>query len=117
MITNKAVNEISEGRSVLVYTAHGAPDVDEKTGIGEGLGAILREMIDRTSITRVCVAGGDTSGTVTKLLDIAALTVKASISPGAPLCTGHTNDGQTIEIALKGGQMGSDDYFIEVRDN
>jgi uncharacterized protein YgbK (DUF1537 family) len=116
MIANRAVDEVNEGRSVLIYTAHGAPDIDEKTGIGEGLGEILRGIIDRTSITRVCVAGGDTSGTVTRLLDVAALTVKSSISPGAPLCTGHMLDGRTLEIALKGGQMGSDKYFIEVRD-
>lgn len=67
-------------------------------------------------LIRVAVAGGDTSGTVTRALGITALQIAAPISPGAPLCYGLLRRGGRIEIALKGGQMGADDFFCRVRD-
>jgi 3-oxoisoapionate kinase len=39
-------------------------------------------------------------------------------TPGSPLCVAHSDhrtfDG--LEIGLKGGQVGNDDYFVKIRD-
>ena len=67
----------------------------------------------QTNIRRVVVAGGDTSGAVMQALDLSALQVKARLFPGAPLCEGYADlsAGPIVEIALKGGQMGDENYF------
>lgn len=125
--TNAALAELADGRSVIVYTAHGEPDFHTRAGdahqrsqmerrIGIGLGRILGTAVSSIKLDRVAVAGGDTSGTVTRALGVTALEIAAPISPGAPLCSGLRQNGGRVEIALKGGQMGSDDFFRRVRD-
>jgi uncharacterized protein YgbK (DUF1537 family) len=113
-----ALSALERGRSPLVYTSHGESDPGFGNALhaGQVLGCILREIVDATQINRVAVAGGDTSGYVAQRLEIKALEVAAPISPGAPLCKAHRVGGRALEIALKGGQMGSDDYFVRVRD-
>lgn len=118
---------LNAGRSPIIYTAHGAANEEiarssrEGQGasiemvIGQFLGRVLRSLTDATGLKRVAVAGGDTSGLVTQALGLEALEVAASISPGAPLCRGYRGDGGVLEIALKGGQMGQDDYFLRVK--
>ena len=38
-------------------------------------------------------------------------------TPGSPLCVAHSRDAAVdgLEIALKGGQIGSDGYFETIR--
>ena len=67
---------------------------------------------------RVVVAGGDSSGEVASALGIDALTVVSGLAPGAPLCRAWSSDARrdSLEIALKGGQMGDADFFGVARD-
>jgi uncharacterized protein YgbK (DUF1537 family) len=113
-----ALTAVERGRSPLVFTSLGDSDPSFRNRLhaGEFLGRILKEIVDATHINRVAVAGGDTSGFVARRLEIEALEVAAPISPGAPLCKAHRVGGRALEIALKGGQMGPDDYFVRVRD-
>lgn len=76
-------------------------------------GEVLKNVIDRIGKLRVTVAGGDTSGFVTKALGVYALEVLVPIAPGAPLCLAHAHDQRYdgLEIALKGGQNGNYRYF------
>ena len=66
------------------------------------------------------IAGGDTSSHALGQLDAFALTTRFPLkqSPGSPLCVGHSSDPafNGIEIAMKGGQVGADDYFTMLRD-
>jgi len=56
-------------------------------------------------------------GTVfARALGIVALTAEAPVAHGAALLRGHRADGSTLEIALKGGQMGTPDFFVRLRD-
>jgi uncharacterized protein YgbK (DUF1537 family) len=113
-----ALSALERGRSPLVYTSQGESDPTFRDAFqaGEFLGNIAKQIVDATQLTRVAVAGGDTSGFVAQRLQIEALEVAAPISPGAPLCKAHRVSGRPLEIALKGGQMGADDYFVRVRD-
>jgi 3-oxoisoapionate kinase len=52
------------------------------------------------------------------MLGIDALTAIAPIAPGSPLCRAHSVDPARdgLQVALKGGQVGRDDFFCAVRD-
>ncbi|ESX16023.1 MULTISPECIES: four-carbon acid sugar kinase family protein [unclassified Mesorhizobium] len=117
------------GRSVVLYTALGpaadrGDDIDRQEGarhkLGRGLGELLRALTIEQKLQRVVVAGGDTSSHALGQMGVDALTVRMPLpaSPGSPLCVAHSRvkaiDG--LEVALKGGQVGTDRYFSAIRD-
>ena len=125
---------LSNGRSVVIASAEGPDDpavaaqraAIEAAGanaetvnarIGDGLGAAIRELVERTDIRRVALAGGDTSGYAARRLGIKALTAQAPLAGGAPLCRAFSDSAVTdgLDIVLKGGQMGSPNFFGCVR--
>jgi uncharacterized protein YgbK (DUF1537 family) len=63
------------------------------------------------------LAGGDSSGRITKFLDIEAIQVGKSLGVSAPICYTYSfHPGiNGLQIAFKGGQIGEDDYFDLVR--
>ncbi|SHI29161.1 four-carbon acid sugar kinase family protein [Wenxinia saemankumensis] len=123
---------LGRGAIPLVCTARGPDDpevarltarlagkdgAEANARIGRALGAVLARLVAAHDLRRVVVSGGDTSGEVCTALGIHALTALAPTIPDAAICRAHADgavDG--LEIALKGGQMGSDDYFAWVRD-
>ncbi|WP_067936906.1 four-carbon acid sugar kinase family protein [Alicyclobacillus kakegawensis] len=135
--TKRLVARASEilkcGKSLVIYTALGPDDPTIKenqqqmTGsgrlisdsskiLGSYLGGIARMVIQETGIERLVIAGGDTSSYATRQLGIYAMEMIASISPGAPLCRCYSEDTNIdgLELALKSGQFGGEDYFTKV---
>ncbi len=117
---------LQEGRSVVLYTALGPAadrggELDTATGarhrLGRALGRIQLELVARAGLARAVVAGGDTSSHALGEMGIAALTLKMPLpqTPGSPLCIAHGGAADGLEIALKGGQVGGDDYFSMIR--
>ncbi|HSX73912.1 MAG TPA: four-carbon acid sugar kinase family protein, partial [Shinella sp.] len=117
---------LQEGRSVVLYTALGPAadrggELDTATGarhrLGRALGRIQSELVARAGLARAVVAGGDTSSHALGEMGIAALTLKMPLpqTPGSPLCIAHGGAADGLEIALKGGQVGGDDYFSMIR--
>jgi len=116
---------LASGRSVILYTALG-PETDigdlaaggGRHAIGASLGQIQRALIERAALRRVVIAGGDTSSHALRQLGIYALTMRLPLpsTPGSPLCLAHSDEAQFdgLEIALKGGQVGKDDYFCRI---
>ncbi|HEY4381943.1 MAG TPA: four-carbon acid sugar kinase family protein [Acidobacteriaceae bacterium] len=113
---------LADGRDTVVYTALGptdAPAHGEELGVG--LGVLLRDLLRRAHsagapVGRVMIGGGDTSSHAVQQLGLHALTWVANLQPGGPLCRAHADselDG--MELVLKGGQVGSDDFFDVVR--
>ena len=102
---------IAEARAVMTEGAHSA------RVLGGALGRLARDLIARTGLRRVLIAGGDTSSYATQELGVRALEMAAELTPGAPLCRAHSDDPliDGLEIALKGGQMGEPNYFGRVR--
>jgi uncharacterized protein YgbK (DUF1537 family) len=113
-----ALAALAAGRSPLVATARGASDrrVGDGAALGAGLGRLLDRLVREARLTRVVVAGGDTSSHAARALGLVALTAEAPVARGAALLRGHRRDGGTLEIALKGGQMGPPDFFVRLRD-
>ncbi|MEB3047453.1 four-carbon acid sugar kinase family protein [Rhizobium mulingense] len=123
------VRKLKEGRSVILYTALGpsadrGADIDRLPGarhrLGSTLGTILRRLIEAEGLSRAVVAGGDTSSHALRQLKINALTTLLPLpqTPGSPLCLAHGDYAATngLQIALKGGQVGTDGYFTQIRD-
>ncbi len=130
VLLDGALSVLASGRSVLLYTASGPEDPSigaTRALLGSGgtarllgaeLGRLARELLSRTGLRRVVIAGGDTSSYATQELGLYALEMQSELTPGAPLCRGYSADARFdgLEIALKGGQMGDADYFGRVRD-
>ena len=123
------VASLKAGRSVILHTALGPSadrggDIDRIPGarhrLGQALGTILRRLIEQENLGRAVIAGGDTSSHALKELRVEALTTLLPLpqTPGSPLCTAHGSYAPTngLQIALKGGQVGIDDYFAQIRD-
>ncbi len=124
-----ALAALSAGQSPLIYSARGPDDPAiaalaalglDRGGaaarIGALLGEVLAALVARTGLGRAVISGGDTSGHAAQKLGVAAFTALAPTIPGAALLTAHRRDGTTLELALKGGQMGTEDYFGWIRD-
>ncbi|MFK8034237.1 MAG: four-carbon acid sugar kinase family protein [Hyphomicrobiales bacterium] len=125
---------ISNGTDPLIFTAEGPDDLAiarfnaavegvnksvamVNEGVGIALGTVLERILTRSKIRRAVISGGDSSGYATRQLGIFALSALAPTIPGASLFKAHADapmDG--LELALKGGQMGSPDYFGWIRD-
>jgi len=129
-----ATDALRHGISPLIFSAEGPDDdtvmhfdqlalevgltrPEAARRIGMTLAVVMKRVLDRSRPSRVVVAGGDSSGEVAGALDIQALTVVAGLAPGAPLCRAWSTDASCdgLEIVLKGGQIGNEDFFGRVR--
>lgn len=129
----ESIDLLNAGKSVIIYTALGPNDHAvaatkehlKESGIsrnqagefiGRQLGRWTKEIVKRSGIDRVVFAGGDTSGFITRELGVYGLEMIQQVSPGAPLCRAYSNDNNMngIELALKGGQLGSKNYFEDI---
>jgi uncharacterized protein YgbK (DUF1537 family) len=128
-VTEKALGALRQGASPLVFTALGSATdegskidsvSDGRRAIGEGLGKILRSILEKTALRRVIIAGGDSSSHALGQLDIFALTTRFPLTatPGSPLCIAYSRNERLnqLELAMKGGQLGGDSYFVQLRD-
>jgi uncharacterized protein YgbK (DUF1537 family) len=123
------VEKLRTGKSVILHTALGPSAnrgayIDQIPGarheLGRALGRILRRLVESEGLSRAVIAGGDTSSHALKELRIDALTTLLPLpqTPGSPLCIAHGSYPPTngLQIALKGGQVGTDRYFAQIRD-
>ena len=120
---------LSQGKSPLIYSAAG-PATDQGAALlaisngreilSKSLCCIARKLVEEFKLKRLVIAGGDTSSHALGELDIHALTTRFPLveTPGSPLCLAHSKipafDG--LEIAMKGGQVGGDDYFVKLKE-
>ena len=119
-IAQAAVTALETDGSCLIFSAEGPLDEQGQAAgdrLGSTLGRITRAAIERSGIGRVLFAGGDTSSHGVAQLGIDALSWAAPLERGAPLVRAHAGappiDG--LELVLKGGQVGGEDFFETVR--
>jgi uncharacterized protein YgbK (DUF1537 family) len=118
-ICRDASESLADGVSTVIYTAlgpqNGSPVGNE---LGARLGELLRMIVQNSGQHRVILCGGDTSSQAVQQLGCYALTWLQATQPGAPLCRVHSQDASLgeLELVLKGGQVGSPDFFEVVRD-
>ena len=132
-LLTKVIRMVDAGENVIVYSALGSEDssimetreylesigvkpADSGQLLGVKFGELIKTTVERTSLKRIVIAGGDTSSYATLEMGIYALEMIKRVAPGAPLCKAYSNDPRFdgLEIALKGGQLGQVDYFTKV---
>jgi 3-dehydrotetronate 4-kinase len=96
------------GETLLVHS--GARAGADAAAIEAQLAAAARDAV-ASGARRVIVAGGETSGAVVQALGIRALAVGREITPGVPWMT--SIDDPPLALALKSGNFGGPDFFLE----
>jgi uncharacterized protein YgbK (DUF1537 family) len=120
---------LQQGKSPLIFSANG-PETEQgaalqaipqgRETLSKSLGRVAAILVREMGLRRLLIAGGDTSSHALGQLDIFALTTRFPLleTPGSPLCLAHAADAafDGLEIAMKGGQVGNDDYFVKLKD-
>ncbi len=116
--TELALLLLRSGQDTVLYTALGTPTrLNPDKELGLALGRLLLTLVQQTGVRRVVLCGGDTSSHAVQQLGLTALTFAGTLAPGAPLCRAHAEDGLNgLELVLKGGQIGPEDFFRMARD-
>ena len=119
-LLESALNALPSSRGVILYTALGPKDCGGHPSgaeLGAFLGGLLRDLLLRSGVRRAVVAGGDTSTHAVRRLGIHALTFLARLAPGSPLCLAHSDEPAMdgLELVLKGGQVGPENFFEMVQ--
>jgi uncharacterized protein YgbK (DUF1537 family) len=113
--TRLALRSLGSGRDTVLYTALGSPaGVTHDKELGHALGRLLLWVVQQSGVRRVVLCGGDTSSHAIQQLNLVALTFAGILVPGAPLCLAHAEEAgglDGLELVLKGGQIGPEDFF------
>jgi uncharacterized protein YgbK (DUF1537 family) len=115
-VIGASLKELQSGKSVVLYSALGPSDCERENfgaSFAAEMGVLLGELLLRSGVKRVVIAGGDTASHTVRQLGITALTFRAPLDPGAPICEVHAEDTklQGLELILKGGQIGREEFF------
>ncbi|HZA02060.1 MAG TPA: 3-oxo-tetronate kinase [Hyphomicrobiaceae bacterium] len=108
---------------VVIYSSAEPADVraaqaelgQDKAGalVEHELAAAARLLAD-CGVTRLIVAGGETSGAVVGALGVKAVDIGPEIDPGVPWTRSRDNRG--LLLALKSGNFGAPDFFLKAWD-
>ena len=104
---------------ILIYSSADPDELEnaKRQASGENLGLLVEDFMGqlakalvRLHVTKIIVAGGETSGAVVNALGIQGLLIGGEIDPGVPW-TQSLNHPQ-IMLALKSGNFGREDFFV-----
>jgi uncharacterized protein YgbK (DUF1537 family) len=85
--------------------------------VEQALSKIALGLVER-GVRQLIVAGGETSGAVVQALGVRQMRIGPQIDPGVPWTSvlSPACPGETLHMALKSGNFGSDDFFTEAFD-
>lgn len=107
-----------QGADCLVYSSAQPEDLKRSQSLGkelvagkieETLAAVARTAAEH-GYRRIIVAGGETSGAVTKALGFQSFYIGKSVAPGVPVMAPLENPG--LHLVLKSGNFGQEDFFV-----
>ena len=104
---------------VLVYSSDSAEEVKKVQERGaeivscllEEATAQLAKLAEDAGYTHIIVAGGETSGAVTRKLGYRSFEIGMSIAPGVPIMIPTGN--RKMRIVLKSGNFGDERFFSD----
>lgn len=104
---------------VLIYSSDRAENVKEIQKLGkEKIASLIEETISSVAVElmkagyrRFVVAGGETSGAVTKALGFGAFRIGPSVAPGVPVMIPIAEEN--VRLVLKSGNFGERDFFTK----
>lgn len=103
--------------NILFYSSDSAENVKNTQRLGrervaaalEETMASLAQLAAQSGYTQIIVAGGETSGAVTKALGYDAFWIGQSVAPGVPVMAPVTEGA--LRLVLKSGNFGQPDFF------
>lgn len=119
-ITKEEIWDIIQSResdNILIYSSDNPESVKRAQKYGaaniskllEDTTAYIAKKAVEAGVRRIIVAGGETSGAVTKTLGYSGYIVGDSIAPGVPVMIPVSNND--IRLVLKSGNFGQKDFF------
>lgn len=115
-----AEDVLQSGGPILFYSSdtpdaiskiqHGEKPVELGSKIETVMGDIASHLKDM-GVRRFVVAGGETSGAVISALNVKTMEIGPAIDPGVPWT--KSLEGDTLALALKSGNFGSNDFFTK----
>ncbi len=113
---NAITEALGNKQNVIVHTGNitGIEQSSSAKNLGGALGNVGKAVCEKMKIKRIVIAGGDTSSYAGRAMNIEALEMIAPFVSGAPMCKIYSSNNSIdgIEINLKGGQVGAEDYFV-----
>ena len=111
--------EQRKGKDVLLYSSDSPDQVMEIQAAGkekvakllEQTMAELAKLAVEAGFTKIIVAGGETSGAVTRALEFDSYIIGESVAPGVPVMMPENRAG--MRLVLKSGNFGQEDFFIK----
>lgn len=89
--------------------ASGKTAMETGTLIAGGLARVIKQVLSHMLPHGLIVAGGETSGAITRALAIGAIRVGANIEPGVPLCLTLTDP--ELPAVFKSGNFGGPEFY------
>jgi uncharacterized protein YgbK (DUF1537 family) len=111
-IVAQGIEALAAGRPVILHTSIGPQDARIKA-----MEVMTGTLSCNSQVKRLVIAGGDTAGRIQQSLQIEALQISEPIGIAAPLCYVYSKVPEIngLEMAFKGGQIGSTDYFYKAQ--
>lgn len=129
-LAERLTEALLSGQDALLHTARmpetiaavraegarrGLSEMESARQVSEALAEIVAQVIDRTGLNRLLVAGGETSNAVSQRLGIRGLRVWQEIQPGLPSCLSLGE--RPLLLVLKSGSFGSAEFFEQALDH
>lgn len=105
IIASETPEKVKEAQSVL--------GVERAGQVVENAFAHLAPALVAKGVTRLVVAGGETSGAVVGGLGVNALAIGPEIDPGVPWTQVAQGEAEGLCLALKSGNFGAEDFFTK----
>ena len=102
-------------KKVIVHTGDKQTSNLSSEKLGTSLGTIAKAAAQQSLVKRIIIAGGDTSSYAARAMEIDAVEMIAPFGYGAPLCKAISANKSIngLEVNFKGGQVGSESYFVK----
>lgn len=119
VIAPEMIAALKAGRSAAIYTARGevtqAFDLDRAPAVGNAFASLFRQAVREAGLRRVIFAGGDSSSFSMRSCGAYALEIGSSTGQQASHTCRLLSDDELngVEVILKGGQAGSDRFFLD----
>jgi 3-dehydrotetronate 4-kinase len=105
LIASDTPEKVKEAQSVL--------GVEKAGHVVENAFARLAPALIQKGLTKLVVAGGETSGAVVGGLGVNALAIGPEIDPGVPWTQVVQGEAEGLCLALKSGNFGAEDFFTK----
>lgn len=113
LLAQACIADLLAGRNVLVHLQASETYSHSSQQLAFWMAVLIEKIIVADACSLLTIAGGDTSSLALKRLDPDSLSFIEHFDKGAPLIQSHSQKVYLDELPmiLKGGQMGSPDFF------